>query len=167
MFGIVIGTLSLIGFIKVWRAGRYGYGRHHGGPRKWMLRRLFERLDTTPGQEKVILEAMNDAEAKAWAFRDAMHSSRSSFAQAFRSEHFDGARVDETFTQQQAAIDALKGSLRAGLAKVHEALNDEQRRELADLMEHGPHRFHGGWRHHGRHGRRGMGPMAQSGTVNV
>lgn len=169
MFGFLIGTLSLIGFIKVWKAGRYGRWNHHGdGPRRWMMRRLFERLDTTPGQEKVILEAVGEAEGKAYALREKLFTARSALAQSLRGEHFDGAQVDETFASQQAALDELKATVRGGMAKVHEALNEAQRNELATLIEFGPHRMHGGWhRHgHGRGGHRGMGPMSQ-GTVNV
>ena len=51
MFGFLIGTLSLIGLIKVIRNGRGwgGHGFRGGGAKRWMLRRLFQRLDTTPG----------------------------------------------------------------------------------------------------------------------
>src|SRR5215475_12529685 len=76
MFGFIIGTVCLIALLKVLRRG-YGYGWSHGcGPcgagydgshhgrfgggfgRRWMLRWLFERLETTPGQERVILQAI-------------------------------------------------------------------------------------------------------------
>jgi Spy/CpxP family protein refolding chaperone len=158
MFGFVVGTLSLVGLIKVWRWGRYGH-RHHG-PRRWMMRRLFEHLDTTPGQEKVIAAALEEVERKAWAAREELFRSRSAFAKAMRGEHFDGATVDAAFDTQQAAVDELKKSARAGLAAIHEALTPEQRARLADLVEFGPRHMHGcGFgrshhraRHHGEGG---------------
>lgn len=154
MFGFIIGTLSLIGLIKVARAGRHGRG-YGGGPRRWMLRRLFQRLDTTPGQEKVIAEVLDDAEQKGWAVREQFFTARGSYARAMRGEHFDGAAVGEAFDSQQAAVEELKKSVREGMARVHEALTPEQRTVLGDLIEHGPRGMHGGWRGHGRFGHHG------------
>lgn len=167
MFGFLIGTLSLIGLIKVWRWGRYGgHGRRgFGGPRRWMLRRLFEELDTTPGQEKVIGNAVDEVQRKAWAAREEMFKSRAAYAKAMRGEHFDGAAVDAAFETKQAAVDDLKKAVKEGMAAIHEALNPEQRAKLADLVEFGPERMHGcGYRGHFRHGhgphRHGGDPQA-------
>lgn len=165
MFGFLIGTLSLIGLMKLWRHGR------HGNPRRWMFRRLFQRLDTTPGQEKVILEVADDVEKQVWAARDAFASTRGQFARAMRGEHFEGAAVDEAFARDQAALDEVKKALRAGMAKIHEALRPEQRAAVAELLEmrgggcggYGMHRMHGC----GPRARWARGPMSQSNAVNL
>jgi Spy/CpxP family protein refolding chaperone len=158
MFGFVIGTLSLVGLLRLmrgggWRGGygRWGGGRWGGGPRRWMQRRLFELLDTTPGQEKVLDEVLDEVEKKAWAARDQFRGARGAYARAVRGEHFDGAAVSEAFDAQQVAVEELKKTLREGLAKVHEALRPEQRARLADLIEHGPRGMYG----HGCHGHMG------------
>ncbi len=152
MFGFLIGTLSLIGLIKVVRGGR----GHHGSPRRWMMRRLFERLDTTPGQEKVILEAFDQVEHNGRAARDAFFSGRADIGRAMRSEHFDTAAVNETFEKQQAAVDAFKKTVLENMQKIHEALTPEQRQAAGDLLEHGPRALHGGGDcGRGRHGGRG------------
>jgi len=162
MFGFLIGTLSLIGLIKVVRRGGgwNGHGRHTG-PRRWMMRRLFERLDTTPGQEKVILEAVDQVEQNGRAARDAFFSGRADIGRAMRSEHFDTAAVNETFEKQQAAVDAFKKTVLENMQKIHEALTPEQRQAAGDLLEHGPRALHGGdcggGRHHGGRGRWGGG----------
>jgi Spy/CpxP family protein refolding chaperone len=145
MFGFIIGTLSLIALIKVARGGR----GHRGGPRRWMLRRLYQRLDTTPGQEKVISEVVDDVERKAWAARDQFFNARASYARAMRGEHFDNAAVGEAFDSQQAAVEEVKKSVREALSKMHEALNPEQRKALGDLIEFGPRSF--GHHHHHCH----------------
>jgi Spy/CpxP family protein refolding chaperone len=148
MFGFLIGSLSLFGLIKAWRWGRRG--RH--GHRRWMLRRLFHHLDTTPGQERVILQAVDATERSMWAARQELWRSRGSFAKAMRGEHFDGAAVTSSFDAQQAAVDELKKSVREGMASLHEALSPEQRARLGDLIEFGPGRGPGRWgsarRHH-------------------
>ncbi len=163
MFGFIIGTLSLIGLVKVWRWGRHGHGPW--GARRWMLRRLFQHLDTTPGQEKVISGVVDDVQRKAQAARDAMFGARGDFAKAMRGERFDGAAVDESFEKQQAALDELKKAVKEGLGAVHEALNPEQRARLAELAEHGPGRLHG-CGDHGHFRAHGCGPGAQS-TVSL
>jgi Spy/CpxP family protein refolding chaperone len=164
MFGFIIGTLSLIGLIKVARWGRYGRHGHGGGWSRWMLRRLFQRLDTTPGQEKVIAEAVHDAQRVMWQAREQMFRARSEYAKAMRGEAFDNEAVNAAFEQQQAAVDDVKKTLKAKLQAIHEALDPRQRALLADLIEFGPGRMHGGhcagrFSHHG--------PVGGPSTVSV
>lgn len=162
MFGFVIGTLSLIGLIKLSRwqrwGGGYGYGggyggRMGGGPRQWMLRRLFQRLDTTPGQEKVIAEAFDTLREKAQAFREGVFASRADVAKAVTGEHFDTETVRDAFAKHEVAFDGLRQALIEQMQKVHEALNPEQRKQVAELIANGPRAFHGGYGG-GCHGRR-------------
>lgn len=162
MFGFIIGTLSLIGFIKVLRWGR---GGRYGGPRRWMMRRLFQQLDTTPGQEKVVASAMENAERAMWQAREQLFRSRTQFAASMRGENFDGEAVNAAFETQQASIDELKKAVKEGFQSIHEALTPEQRNRLADLVEFGPARMHGGGCGHQRFGH---GPrMGHSPSVNV
>jgi Spy/CpxP family protein refolding chaperone len=141
MFGFIIGTLSLIGLFKVARWGRHG---HRGGARRWMMRRLFQHLDTTPGQEKVLFQATENAERVMWQAREQLFRARSEYAKALRGEQFDSAAVNAAFEQQQAAVDEVKKAVREGMQATHEALSPEQRNRLADLVEFGPSRMHGG-----------------------
>lgn len=159
MFGFIIGTLSLVGLVKVLRHGRgwhggYGYGAG-GGRGRWMLRRLFQRLDTTPGQEKVITEAFEEMQEKARAIREEFLKTRSTFSRAVRGEAFDTESVREAFDKQQGVVDELKKSLLASLQKIHEALTPEQRAVAGDLLEFGPRYAMGGGcgRGHGHWGR--------------
>ena len=176
MFGFIVGTLSLIGLVKVARWGRYGgggwgrRGMHGGGWGRWMMRRLFERLDTTPGQEKVVLQAADEAQRVMWQAREEMFRARSEYAKAMRGESFDNEAINSAFEKQQATVDELKKTLKERLQAIHEALNPQQRAVLADLIEFGPGRMHHGghghwggghFSHHGR-GSHGQGPQAVS-----
>lgn len=169
MFGFIVGTLSLIGLIKVARWGRYGRhggrGSGRGGWNRWMLRRLFERLDTTPGQEKVIAEAADEAQRVMWQAREELFRARSEYAKAMRGEAFDNEAVNAAFEKQQASVDEVKKTLKEKMQAIHEALNPEQRAALADLIEFGPGRLHGG---HcaGRFSHRG-GSVGGPSTVSV
>lgn len=166
MFGFIVGTLSLIGLIKVARWGRHGHGGR-GGWGRYMMRRLFQRLDTTPGQEKVILEAADQAQRVMWDARQELFRARSEYAKAMRSEAFDNEAVNAAFEKQQATVDAVKKTLKEKMQAIHEALNPHQRAVLADLIEFGPGRMHGGhwggrFSHH-----QAQGPMGGPSTVSV
>jgi Spy/CpxP family protein refolding chaperone len=175
MFGFIIGTLSLIGLVKVIRHGRgWGYGGWHGGGGgyggrgRWMLRRLFQRLDTTPGQEKVITEAFEELQEKGRAIREQFMNTRSTFAKAVRGEAFDTEAVNVAFETQSAKVEELRKAVLASLQKIHEALTPEQRSVAGDLLEYGPRYAMGGgcggrarWggHGHGRYGHHGHGAV--------
>ncbi len=160
MFGFIFGTACLAGLIYTLKRG--GHWRHHGRGGRWgwrgRLRWLFERLETSPGQEKVIVKAAEDVFEAFDKMRDEVGPSRAAVGRALRGEQFEGAALRELFTRHDAAMDNLRRTLQGSLAQVHEALDPRQRRELADLIEHG---FGYGWRHgpygggHGRCGGRG------------
>lgn len=152
MIGWLIGTACLLGLVKVLRRGRghrcgahRGCGGHgpwsgHGHPgdvHRWMLRGLFERLDTTPGQEKVILQAADALREQARTGREALRATGGDAARAFRGERFDEGAMAEAFARQNAALEAAQKALFEALAKVHEALDERQRREVAELLERG------------------------------
>lgn len=147
MFGFLVGGLSLLGLFKLNRFQRY---HANGGHRKWMFRRLFQFLDTTPGQEKVIAQAAEEIEKAARSARDTFFQSRQAVAGAVKGEHFDSAAVDGAFEKQQAAVDEVKKAVKAGLASIHEALSPEQRAKAAELLEYGPRAAMHGCHGHGR-----------------
>lgn len=182
MIGFLIGTVCLIGLVKVLRAGRWhrhgygggcghhggyggGWGGHHGGwrggrggfrgyGRQAFLRGLFERLETTPGQEKVILQAAEELQAAFQKLRPASKG-LGDLAAALRAESFDegsaakfGVEAEETFNSAKSAVlDALR--------KVHEVLDARQRGLLADFLERRANGFGFG----------GGGPFRQSAWV--
>jgi hypothetical protein len=177
MLGFIIGTACLIGLIRTIRHGRcgrggYGHGGrcgggrcgderghgpwgHRGGGRRddgsalrFMLRPLFERLETTPGQERVILDAAEALRARVAASKDALRSTASDAAKAFRGERFDEGVMGESFAKQDEALEATQKAVFEALQKVHDALDERQRRDFADHIE----------RFTGAAGRWGQGP---------
>lgn len=163
MFGFIFGTACLAGLITALRFGRrwghhHGHFGHHGGGRSWRgrLRWLFMRLETSPGQEKVIVEAA-DAVTESFAkLRDEMHPTRAAVAQTLRGEHFDASTLKEAHARHDALIEEMRNTLQNSLAKIHEALDPKQRRELADILEHGwGYGWRGGYGH--GYGRGGCG----------
>lgn len=166
MFGFFVGTASLIGLFYVLRRGRwhhghgghgYGHGWHGRGMRRsWMFRWLFQRLDTTPGQEKVFESAAEDLEGRVRQMASELEQLRRDAAKAMRGEAFDASAIRESFARQRAHLDTLEESVVGHLGKAHEALRPEQRQTAAELLENGPRgsrcgghvgRGHGGWKY--------------------
>lgn len=129
MFGAVIGVLSLIG---LWKLSHHRGGRW--GRRSWMLRRVYERLDTTPGQEKVIAAAFEKMREKGRAVRDAAEDARRATADATQGVHFDTEAVRAAYAKARAAVDEVEATLLESLQSIHEALEPEQRRVAADML---------------------------------
>ena len=96
-----------------------------------------QRLETTPGQEKVILSAIDGVKSEGSKVREELTQARAELAQALRSPVFDRAAIDEAFGRQDALIARLRVALTEGLAQIHEALGDSQRAGLAELVERG------------------------------
>ncbi|RYZ02233.1 MAG: periplasmic heavy metal sensor [Myxococcales bacterium] len=148
MFGFFIGTACLIGLVAVARRGRHrhfgGWHRGRGGfGGRFFLRRVLERLDTTPGQEKVIREAIHDLKEDASGLRGEMRGTRSELAEALRAPELDKESIDRVFAKHDELIEKLRASLLDTAEKVHTTLDDQQRKRLADMIESGPMRYAG------------------------
>jgi Spy/CpxP family protein refolding chaperone len=142
MFGFIFGTACLAGLIFTLRRGHWGHHGHHGrGGGRWSwrgrMRWIFERLDTSPGQEKVFVKAADELTEAFEKMRDELGATRAAIARALRSEQFDAASMRELHEKHDALIENMRQTLRNSLSQLHEALDPRQRRELADLIEHG------------------------------
>ncbi|WP_437719522.1 periplasmic heavy metal sensor [Sorangium sp. So ce448] len=140
--------------------GRRGFGGH-GFRRRFFLSFLFDRLGTTPTQEKVIVAAVDELRSAAEAQRSEIRSTRADVAAAMRSPSFDETRLGELFARHDTAIESLRRAAVGALGKVHAVLEDRQREQLADLIEIGPAAFRDMWS--GRAERRGDDPYRTHG----
>lgn len=147
MFGILFGTACLFGFIWMWR--------HPEGHRRWRrggwlgrhwLRFIFDRLDTSPGQERVMRAAFDDVAERGYATLDALHDARRNLARAFREEELVAERVVEELTRPDDALAELRRTLGARLAELHATLDPEQRARFADSLARSPRGSRGPYR---------------------
>jgi hypothetical protein len=164
MLGFLFGTACLIGLFKVARGGCHGYRgggrcgsgfdgsfgdrswgppwrhRSHGGrgfgPR-FFLRSIFERLETTPGQEKVILQAADELRDAFGKARGDLRDTRSDFARIFRGDVVDEATLSDIFVKHDTVISETRRTAVEAVRKAHEALTEEQRSQVADFIERG------------------------------
>ena len=151
MFGFIIGTLCLIGLVRVVARGRrgryggyYGHGYHRGFGPRGALNAVLARLDTAPGQEKVIAAAVDDFVGQARQSGREVRETRKAVAEALRAERLDEGRLNEVFGRHDAALDQIRRAGVDATRKIHEALDERQRKILGDLVEGG---FYGFARH--------------------
>jgi len=134
----------------------FGRGREGGGFRGFglraLLRGLFERLGTSPGQEKVIVAAAEELRESLKHAKEEVRGTRKDFADAFRRGPVDEAAVADIFVRHDTVISETRRKVVEAVGRIHEALDDEQRTQVADLIERG---FGHSWRGRGRHGYRG------------
>jgi hypothetical protein len=162
MLGFLFGTVCLIGLVKVLRHGRGwhgydhraygpGYGMRHGpaagsGRRRWLLRSLFERLETTPGQEKAIMAALDELRENRKVVRGEMEQTRGELGRAVASGLVGDSTLEETFARHDRLLAQLRVSFVEALRKVTEALDERQRKQIAVLLEGGFSVWRGGFR---------------------
>jgi hypothetical protein len=151
MFWFVIGSVCLVAFFAVlrrrhWRRhGWYGmgYGGCHGGGRfghgrSWHAYRAFELLDTSPGQEKAIRSALAELRKAFGELRPELDATRAQLAQTIGAEQFDATAFGATLERQAASLGRVAPVASRTAAQIHDALDPDQRRRLARLLERGP-----------------------------
>jgi hypothetical protein len=127
--------------------GPFGHGFHghrgfHGRHRRkrMMLHMLLARIEASPAQERAIIAEVEKLQDRARAAKAGLQDARGDLAAALRGPVLDDAalgavlgRVDTATGEARAAVvDALRG--------IHGVLDDRQRSQVADMLDHG-----GGW----------------------
>ena len=145
MFGFLFGAACLGGLAALLFHRNHhhygGCGRGYGGRfqrGRGFLRAAFERLDTTPGQEKAIMAAVDEFHDTARVARGKVLASRGEVAAALREDQFEPGRVRAALSRNFDELAALGDSGAQTLGKIHEALDSEQRKRLARWLESGP-----------------------------
>ena len=152
MFGFLIGSACVAGLAMMAARGR-GYGCHDGGFRhhhfgrhrfghhgfgggfgRRMLYRVLDRLDTSPGQDKAILGAIDDLRETARSARRDMPDLRKQVGDALRTESFDEQAFTAIFDEPLARLNHLRDELTKTAGIVHETLTPKQRERLSDLI---------------------------------
>ena len=116
-----------------WGAGSGGWGK------RFFIRRVLQHVRATPEQERRITDAVRE-------FRDEMKKvgngegrrSRHELADALRRQTFDGVTLGEQFARHDGVIEGGRKAYVGLVARIHDALEPEQRGRLADLVDRGP-----------------------------
>src|ERR1700722_17870824 len=127
MIGFILGAVAAVGIAKVVRARRRGMCRRgFGGPgfsrRRWFLRALFERLETTPGQERVIVQVFEELSENRKALREEFGRTRADIAQAVKGGLIEDTTLDDAFARHDRLAAQLRVSFIEAMKKVMEVL---------------------------------------------
>ncbi|WP_428268751.1 hypothetical protein [Haliangium sp.] len=166
MFGFIVGVASLIGLSALRRRhGGHGcwHGHHHHhhhrhghghyGRHRRPLWRLFEHLDTTPGQEKLIRDEIGELWERAHDLERHGRQVAEELAEALRAETLEQATAEQILARHEGVLGELRGQAAGAVARIHEALDPGQRERLARFLSRrrwggpiagGPYRG-GGW----------------------
>jgi uncharacterized membrane protein len=166
MIGFVFGTVCLVLLLaKLRRRAHYGayaygmgrgcgdYGAYYGYPpwarrvrdfgngrhqrtRLW-LRAAFERLETTPGQEKAIMKSVHGFEEQLLHGRGELTEVRKQVAQALGGDELDETILSAALVRVEDLIAKTKLDLAQMLTEIHASLDGQQRKALAELVAEG------------------------------
>ena len=142
MFGFVIAGVSLAGLIYL-AAKRRRYGGYGG---YW----IFRKLDTSPGQEKVIRTALGEAREVLRDYRKANRGAKQDLGPILEAESLDERAIDSWIDQRKRSLEELKPQLMGIAKRIHDVLDPEQRRKVARFVAEG-HGYHGHYGHYGHH----------------
>ncbi len=156
MFGFILGTLSLIGLIKVvggghrshW--GRHGHRSHHrrgwrggrgrtGGGGFWRAGAevLKRRLDLDEDQGDIVDHALKDLRESTKEFKEVLKDSREDLADAFRGDKVDDASLAAIFARHDEELVSSRRGIVSALKQIHAVLDEEQRNRAADWLGNG------------------------------
>jgi uncharacterized membrane protein len=145
MFGFVIAGVSLAGLVYL-AARRRRYGGYGG---YW----VFRRLETSPGQEKVIRTALSEARDIFRDYRKSNQGVKQQLAPILEAEVLDEHAVNSWLGERQRSLEELKPRLMDIAKRIHDVLDPEQRRKVARFVAnsggHYGHHYHGCHGHHG------------------
>ncbi|HMI85414.1 MAG TPA: periplasmic heavy metal sensor [Polyangiaceae bacterium] len=121
-----------------------GEGRREGpwGRGRGVVYSLLGRLEATPGQEKAILAALDELKEIARELRGIGRDVRGDVARAIRGPMLDDVALEGATARIDDATLKLRAAARAAIAKIHGALDDRQRKMLADIIDSS---WRGGW----------------------
>ncbi|HEY4188567.1 MAG TPA: hypothetical protein VGP07_26085 [Polyangia bacterium] len=128
---------------------RHGFGRHRHGfgrGRGFVVGAVLDRIGATPVQERTIRAAFEELREEAkQAGGGEVKQLRKDLATALRNPSFDEVLLGELFARHDRAIEEVRKSFVGFMAKTHDALDEEQRAHLAEMVEKGPRFWRSGF----------------------
>jgi uncharacterized membrane protein len=111
-----------------------GRGGRRGGWGARKLGWLFQGLETTPEQERVLFETFGELRGAGGKIAGKVAESRAQWADALEAETFDETMVGNAVADLEHAVDEARKTAIDAFAKVHGTLDAPQRKRLADLL---------------------------------
>jgi hypothetical protein len=98
------------------------------------MRSIFERLGTTPGQEKVVAQALGELRSNRAVIAEEARTTREDLTSAISGGLIDDAALDEMFARHDRVLARLRVSFVEALKQITETLDERQRKELVAIL---------------------------------
>jgi hypothetical protein len=151
-FAAAIGLLGIAAMRRAHRCGHgfhgdswyspYGFGepcghRHrHGRRRRMVMHALLGRIDASPAQERAIIAEVEKLDDRVRAAKTGVHGARGDLAAAVRGPVLDDAALGAAVGRFDNAIGEIRAAVIDAVRAIHGLLDDRQRGQVADLLEH-------------------------------
>jgi Heavy-metal resistance len=142
--------LGVLGFMAMRHARRcryysygHGYGHDHWNhwhhnPGRRGLYMVLSRLDASPAQERAIVGEVDKLKSKLRETRAGVKDARGDLAAALRGPVLDDAALGAVLGRVDAATSDARNAIVDALRNIHGVLDNNQRDQLADLVDRGP-----------------------------
>lgn len=107
-----------------------------------MLKHLFVEIDATDAQKEKLAPIVKQAAKELLPLRDKMRAARSQAIELLTQEQVDRAAIERLRAEQLALADQGSKRLAQAIADAAEVLTPEQRKILAERMQHRRRRWH-------------------------
>ena len=157
-----LGVLGFVAARKARRCGRGGYGggcggwhhhhshgwhgRHGGwrGPGMWGggrgragLHMALAHIDASPAQERAIIAEVDKLHERLHSARSTLKDGRRDLAAAIRGPVLDDASLGAVLGRVDGATGEARTAVLEALRNIHALLDDNQREQLANLLDNG------------------------------
>ena len=105
-----------------------------------MMHAALSRIDATPAQERFIVNELDKVKDRVQAAKGNLKDARGDLAAAMRGSVLDDAALGTVLGRVDAATGEARGAVLDGLRAIHGVLDDNQRAQVADMLDQG-----GGW----------------------
>jgi hypothetical protein len=141
-FAGALGAIAVLVTLAATRAR--AWRRFHHGHRGHGVRRLARRIGATPHQEALLRGEAEAIFAELSGLRGELFGARVELAELLDAPLTERAAFEGMLARQGEKLARTRGRIAEAIAKVHDSLDAEQRKRLAELVRRGPrHRHHG------------------------
>ncbi len=116
--------------------GPHGHGFRHRG-RRMMMRAVFSRIDASPAQERAIIAEIDKLQERIHGAKTGVREARGDLAAALRGPVLDDAALGAVLGRADTATGEVRTAVIDALRGIHGLLDDKQRAQVADLLDHG------------------------------
>lgn len=121
-----------------WHGGWHHHHHHrYGGRRRWMMHAALARIDASPAQERAIIAEIEKLQERLHGAKRNVKEARVDLATAIRGTTLDDAALGAVLGRVDTSTVEARTAMLDAVRSIHGVLDDKQRAQVADLLDHG------------------------------